>query len=143
MDLVEAAVLASVYKGVNNPREIRELLRGVDPSIVESTIKKLVSEGVLEERVEGFWIFKSRRLRLTRAGVSRAEEAFRVLKEKSATLERAVRSGSVPESEAWLLPFLAALGLLLIPMALPYEEAPAEEGEDVGADVGEADWIDL
>jgi len=159
LDLLDAAIIYSVWRGYNTLESLVGLLAGVDPEAVKDRVRRLSARGILSVEERGFLFFRKTVVRLTEAGVKAVEWAQGVLKETAVKAEKALRERGYKRVEEaledaalasmlgglWILPFLASMGLLFIPVvaaaADPYGEGYGDyegEGEDevIGDDIG-------
>ena len=159
LDLLDAAIIYAVWRGYNTLDSLMDLLGGVDPEVVKDRVRRLVARGLLRVEERGFLFFKKSVVRLTEAGVKAVEWAQRLLRETADKAERALRERGYRRVEEaledatlvsilgglWVLPFLASMGLLFMPViaaaAEPYEEGYEDYGdmgddEVIGDDIG-------
>ncbi len=152
--LFEASILVAVYRGVNTLDSLKELFNSVDPRVIEATLLKLESMGLLRRERRGF-IRKKTVYVLTQSGVEKLEEALSILRDASekakAKIESAEARGRIEDYAPILgaelfgiLPLLLMLGFLPPLMFEGYEELVPEgyeEGEEL--DFGDSFDIDM
>ena len=123
---LEAAVLVLIARGVDNPRDIAELLN-VSEGDVRRVIEGLVARGFLERRERRILFFKREKLVLTELGFEALSDAEKILREIAERVRRATQAimeakrGQhnaeeqpvvLAPDEVILAPLLVTLGLL-------------------------------
>jgi DNA-binding HxlR family transcriptional regulator len=125
---LESSILVAVSRGINTLGELSGLFRGVDPKVLEASLRSLEASGYLRSELRGF-IFKKRVYTLTEKGARALDEAARNVEKASIEARRLAREGrrvdEWPVELAWILPLLLWLGL--IDLALVSSIGYAEE----------------
>jgi len=156
LSLFEAGILAAVYRGVNTLGALKEMFNTVDPKVVEATVLKLESKGLISRKQKGF-LRKRTVYILTQRGVDALDQALKMLREASeaakSKIEAAGASRGIDDYAPLLgaelfsiLPLLLFLGFLppLVledygePMAGEYyDESDTDFGDSLDVDLGE------